>query len=115
MDLFGLISAPNPAKVKTETRPRAAHEVSLLNATANRVIDMEDMTGVSGSSGTPSTVEKSPLYFSNEDPSPLTTERTGITVFAPATQEIPVHTEGVSDPDPLSYAKPQPAPEQDVA
>ncbi|GJU28623.1 hypothetical protein Tco_1167244 [Tanacetum coccineum] len=26
MDLFNLISAPNPTKVKTETRPRAAHE-----------------------------------------------------------------------------------------
>nr|GEY07716.1 transposase (putative), gypsy type [Tanacetum cinerariifolium] len=47
MDLFSLISAPNPAKVKTETRPRAAHKVSLLTATANRVIDMEDMTGAS--------------------------------------------------------------------
>nr|GEZ69571.1 hypothetical protein [Tanacetum cinerariifolium] len=46
--------APNPAKVKIETRPRAAHEVSLLTTTANRVIDIEDMTGASGSSGTPS-------------------------------------------------------------
>nr|GEV84244.1 hypothetical protein [Tanacetum cinerariifolium] len=55
MDLFSLISAPNPAKVKIKTRPRAAHEVPLLIATANRVIDMEDMTGASGSSGTPST------------------------------------------------------------
>nr|GEZ76379.1 retrovirus-related Pol polyprotein from transposon TNT 1-94 [Tanacetum cinerariifolium] len=54
MDLFSLISAPNPAKVKIETRPRAAHEVSLLTTTANRVIDIEDMTGASGSSGTPS-------------------------------------------------------------
>nr|GEX59026.1 hypothetical protein [Tanacetum cinerariifolium] len=164
MDLFNLISAPNPAKVKTETRPRAAHEVPLLTATANRVIDMEDMTGASGSSGTPSTVEKSLLDFSNEDAPPLITEsigrkskgkmnclkelhqwgihRTrgkdyvashppqstlggkslafmgigaGTTVSAPATQEIPVHTEGVSDPDPLLYAKPRSAPEQDVA
>nr|GEX22918.1 transposase (putative), gypsy type [Tanacetum cinerariifolium] len=154
MDLFSLISAPNPAKVKTETRPRAAHEVPLLTATANRVIDMEDMTGASGSSGTPSTIEKSPLDFSNEDPPPLITESigaeeqgkcttqgaeegschlpppqstlgekslafmgigTGTTIFAPTTQEILVHTEGVSDLDPLSYAKPRPAPEQDVA
>nr|GEX52274.1 nucleic acid-binding, OB-fold protein [Tanacetum cinerariifolium] len=45
MDLFSLISAPNPAKVKTKTHPRAAHEVSLLTSTANRVIDIEDMTG----------------------------------------------------------------------
>nr|GEX43071.1 probable protein phosphatase 2C 49 [Tanacetum cinerariifolium] len=76
MNLFSLISAPNPAKVKTETRPRAAHEVPLLTATANPVIDMEDMIEASGSSGTPSTVEKSPLDFSNEDPPPLITERT---------------------------------------
>nr|GEW59249.1 hypothetical protein [Tanacetum cinerariifolium] len=77
MDLFSLIIVPNPAKVKIETLPRAAHEVPLLTATANRVIDMEDMTGMSGSSRTPSTVEKSPLNFSNEDPSLLITERTG--------------------------------------
>nr|GFB30311.1 hypothetical protein [Tanacetum cinerariifolium] len=74
MDLFSLISAPNPAKVKTETHPRAAYKVPLLTATANRVIDMEDMTGVSGSSGTPSTVEKLPLDFSYKDPTPMITE-----------------------------------------
>nr|GFD25051.1 hypothetical protein [Tanacetum cinerariifolium] len=42
MDLFNLFSAPNPSKVKTGLRPRAAHEVPLLTATASRVIDMED-------------------------------------------------------------------------
>ncbi|GJX63738.1 hypothetical protein Tco_0296638 [Tanacetum coccineum] len=42
MDLFNLISAPNPTKVKIGTRPRAAHEVPLLSVTVNRVIDMED-------------------------------------------------------------------------
>ncbi|GJV23076.1 hypothetical protein Tco_1375771 [Tanacetum coccineum] len=67
MDLFNLISAPNPTKVKTGTRPCAAHEVPLLTATANSVIVMEDATAASGSSGTPSTVEKSPLDFTNED------------------------------------------------
>nr|GEV51731.1 embryogenesis-associated protein EMB8-like [Tanacetum cinerariifolium] len=176
MNLFSLISAPNPAKVKTGTRPRAAHEVPLMTATANRVIDMEDMTGASGSSGTPSTVEKSQLDFSNEDPPSLITERirtkeqgqnessqgispienppgldktaanappkvlrkdhvashlsqstlegkslaamgiaTGSTVSVPATQETPVHAKGMSDLDPLSYANPPPAPEQDIA
>nr|GEY71921.1 reverse transcriptase domain-containing protein [Tanacetum cinerariifolium] len=48
MDLFSLISTPNPAKVKTETRPHATHKVSLLTATANRVIDMEDMASQRG-------------------------------------------------------------------
>ncbi|GJV79816.1 hypothetical protein Tco_1515686 [Tanacetum coccineum] len=70
MDLFSLIRNPNPFKVKTRTRPHAAHEVSLLTATANRVIDLEDPIVASGSSGTPSTVERSPLDFDNEDPAP---------------------------------------------
>nr|GEX44652.1 hypothetical protein [Tanacetum cinerariifolium] len=68
MDLFSLISTPNPAKVKIETRPRVAHKVLLLTATATRVIDMEDTAVASGSSGTPSAVEKSLLDFIDEDP-----------------------------------------------
>nr|GEX32658.1 hypothetical protein [Tanacetum cinerariifolium] len=75
MDLFSLINAPNPAKVKIKTRPRAANKVPLLTVTTNRVINMEDMTGTSGSSGAPSTVKKLPLDFSNEDPPLLITER----------------------------------------
>ncbi|GJY84494.1 hypothetical protein Tco_0497870 [Tanacetum coccineum] len=54
--------------VKTGTRPRAAHEVPLLTITANRVIDMEDITGTSESSRTPSTVEKSLLDFAERLP-----------------------------------------------
>ncbi|GKD12556.1 hypothetical protein Tco_1196963 [Tanacetum coccineum] len=91
MNLFNLISAPNPAKVKTGTRPRAAHEVPLLTATANRVIDM-DTTGASGSSGTPSTVVKSPLDFADEDLPPPNTEAVGTkeqTQEEPS-QEIPL-------------------------
>ncbi|GJV46279.1 hypothetical protein Tco_1430815 [Tanacetum coccineum] len=42
MDLFNLISAPNPLKVKTGIRPHAAHEVPLLTVTASRVIEMEE-------------------------------------------------------------------------
>ncbi|GKF97081.1 hypothetical protein Tco_0292902 [Tanacetum coccineum] len=67
IDLFNLINAPNPTKVKTGTRPRMAHEVPLLIATATRVIAMGDAIGLSSSLGTPSTLEKSPLDFSNED------------------------------------------------
>ncbi|GJX95107.1 hypothetical protein Tco_0349693 [Tanacetum coccineum] len=77
MDLFSLIHNPNPFKVKTETRPRVAHEVPLLTATANRVICMEDTTMASGSSGTPSTIEKLLLDFDNENPTPSTTEGIG--------------------------------------
>ncbi|GJU49111.1 hypothetical protein Tco_1218666 [Tanacetum coccineum] len=75
MDLFNLISAPNPAIVKTGTRQRTAHEVPLLTATASRVIDMEDVVATSTSSGTPAAIDKSPLDFSNEDPPPMITNQ----------------------------------------
>nr|GEW60183.1 hypothetical protein [Tanacetum cinerariifolium] len=66
MDLFNLIRAPNPTKVKTGSRPRTAHEVSLLTLTANRVVEMEDSAIATDSSGVPSTIERSPLDFANE-------------------------------------------------
>nr|GEX04555.1 putative transposase (putative), gypsy type [Tanacetum cinerariifolium]GEX15863.1 putative transposase (putative), gypsy type [Tanacetum cinerariifolium] len=66
MDLFNLIRAPNPTKVKIGSRPRTAHEVSLLTMTANRVIEMEDPGAATDSSGVPSTIERSPLDFANE-------------------------------------------------
>ncbi|GJS38675.1 hypothetical protein Tco_0563718 [Tanacetum coccineum] len=204
MDLFNLISAPNPFKVKTRIRPCAAHEVPLLTVTANRVIEMKDPRVASGSSGTPLTVERSPMDFDNENPvlsvtegtgaeeeaqdglaheeppketttttrvvqeavveeeidavEPLINKRrkqlrrkrgneevevnalpkvlrkdhasgpaqsttggktlasmgmeTGVPIITPTSQEIRVD---VSDPDPLSYAKPQSVPEQDIA
>ncbi|GKA43428.1 hypothetical protein Tco_0736152 [Tanacetum coccineum] len=202
MDLFNLISAPNPTKVKTGTRPRAAHEVPLLTVTASRVIDMEDPAAATESSGTPSTIEKSPLDFANENPSQQITEgdgtgdqvrdevsreipseenptttgvvpelekevavigprvnkrrrkrasdeadanappkvlrkdhaaarpeqsthggkslasiglEAGTTCVTPATQEALLGAKSVSDPDPLSYARPQPHPERDMA
>nr|GEZ27823.1 hypothetical protein [Tanacetum cinerariifolium] len=70
-----LISAPNPTKVKIETRPRAAHEMPLLTATPSRVIDMGDTAVASGSSGTPAAIEKSSLDFADEDPPQVSTER----------------------------------------
>ncbi|GJZ92985.1 hypothetical protein Tco_0665050 [Tanacetum coccineum] len=85
-----LISAPNLAKVKTGTRPRAAHEVPLLTATANRVIDMDTTRG-SGSSRTPSTMEKSLLDFADEDLPPPNTEgvRTEEQIQDDLSREIP--------------------------
>nr|GEU90097.1 hypothetical protein [Tanacetum cinerariifolium] len=56
MDLFNLISAPNPSKVKTGLRPRVAHEVPLLTAIARWMIDMEDPDATTESSGTPSVI-----------------------------------------------------------
>ncbi|GKB61173.1 hypothetical protein Tco_0917359 [Tanacetum coccineum] len=91
MNLFNLISSPNPTKVKTETRPRAAYEMSLLTANANCVIDIEDTVAASRSSETPSVVEKSPLDFSSEDPPPMITGRgeTKDQVPAVVSQEAP--------------------------
>nr|GEU39197.1 transposase (putative), gypsy type [Tanacetum cinerariifolium] len=66
MDLFSLIRSPNPTKVKTKSRPHAAHEVPVLTMTANRVIEMKDPAAATDSSGVPSTIEKSPLDFSSE-------------------------------------------------
>nr|GEX41616.1 hypothetical protein [Tanacetum cinerariifolium] len=67
MDLFNLIRASNPTKVKTGTRPRVAHEVPLLTVTASRVIEMEDPAAETDSSGVPSTIERSPMDFANEN------------------------------------------------
>nr|GEY56033.1 hypothetical protein [Tanacetum cinerariifolium] len=66
MDLFNLIRALNPTKVKIGSRPRAPHEVPLLTLTANRVVEMDDPAAVTDSSGLPSTIERSPLDFSLE-------------------------------------------------
>nr|GEY64024.1 L-ascorbate oxidase homolog [Tanacetum cinerariifolium] len=74
MDLFNLINAPNPSKLKTGLCPRAAFEVLLLTATVSRTIDMEDLDVATQSSGTPSAIEKC-LDFDNENPSlPMTEE-----------------------------------------
>nr|GEY74517.1 hypothetical protein [Tanacetum cinerariifolium] len=66
MDLFNLIRAPNPTKVKIESRPRTSHEVPLLTLTANQVIEMDDPAAATDSSGVPSTIERSPLDFALE-------------------------------------------------
>nr|GEV04939.1 transposase (putative), gypsy type [Tanacetum cinerariifolium] len=74
MDLFNLIRAPNPTKVKTGTCPRAAYKVPILTVTASRVIEMEDPAAEKDSSRVPSTIERSPLDFANENPSQQSTE-----------------------------------------
>nr|GEV58768.1 hypothetical protein [Tanacetum cinerariifolium] len=65
MDLFNLIRAPNPTKVKVGSRPRAPHEVPLLTLTAPCVIEMDE-PAATDSSGVPSTIERSPLDFAHE-------------------------------------------------
>nr|GEX37303.1 hypothetical protein [Tanacetum cinerariifolium] len=66
MDLFSLIRALNPTKVKTGSRPRAPHELPLLTLTAPRVIEMDEPAAATDSSGVPSTIERSPLDFAYE-------------------------------------------------
>nr|GEW27026.1 transposase (putative), gypsy type [Tanacetum cinerariifolium] len=66
MDLFNLIHAPNPTKVKTGSRPCAPHEVPLLTLTATRVIELDDPAAATDSSGVPSTIERSPLDFAHK-------------------------------------------------
>ncbi|GJR66811.1 hypothetical protein Tco_0012876 [Tanacetum coccineum] len=125
--------APNPTKVKTGTRQRAAHEVPLMTATASRVIKMVDVAELSTSSGTPSTVErgrrqrdageegpKAPAKVLRKDHDIARAEHsaregkslagmsvdTGLALYAQKTQEPPIATQTINDPNPLSYAKP---------
>ncbi|GJR42374.1 hypothetical protein Tco_1310477 [Tanacetum coccineum] len=96
MDLFNLISAPNPAVIKTGTRPRTAHEVPLLTVIASRQIDMDEPAATSESSGAPSTIERSPLDFSNENPSEQINEGDGAEDQGPETMASVVPPAGPS-------------------
>nr|GEY20794.1 hypothetical protein [Tanacetum cinerariifolium] len=93
MDLFSLIRAPNPTKVKTGSRPRATHEVPLLTVTVNQVIEMEDPAAATDLSGVPSIIERSPLDFSNEagakDPGTMAPE-------VPPPEDVPT-TKGIPE------------------
>nr|GFB05613.1 reverse transcriptase domain-containing protein [Tanacetum cinerariifolium] len=94
MDLFSLIRAPNPAKVKTGSRPRAPHELPLLTLTAARVMEMDEPAVATDSSGVPSAIEKSPLDFADE------AEASGRETAAPEMpppEEVPVTTAPGSD------------------
>nr|GFA07062.1 hypothetical protein [Tanacetum cinerariifolium] len=105
MDLFSLIRAPNPTKVKTGSRPRAPHELPLLTLTAPRVIKMDEPATATNSSGVPSTIESSPLDFDHEaeasgretvDPEMPPPEDVPITT-APGTDQA-VETDAVEPP-----------------
>nr|GFB56442.1 hypothetical protein [Tanacetum cinerariifolium] len=89
MDLFSLIRAPNPTKVKTGSRPRAPHELPLLTLTAHRVIKMDEPAAATDSSGVPSAIERSPLDFAYE------AEASGRETAAPEMpppEEVPITT-----------------------
>nr|GEU76598.1 hypothetical protein [Tanacetum cinerariifolium] len=105
MDLFNLICGPNPPKVKIGTSPYAAHKVPLLIVTASRVIEIEDSAVATDSSRVPSTIERSPLDFSNENPSQKSTgpEDQGQEVVA---REVPLPPRECDDHKSHSRGKP---------
>nr|GFC10839.1 hypothetical protein [Tanacetum cinerariifolium] len=89
IDLFNLIRAPNPTKVKTRSRPHVVHELPLLTLTAPRVIDMDEPTAATDSSGVLSTIERSPLNFAHK------AEASGKETAAPEMlplEEVPITT-----------------------
>nr|GEV21907.1 hypothetical protein [Tanacetum cinerariifolium] len=86
MDLFNLIRASNPTKVKTGSRPRAPHEVPLLTLIATRVIEMDDPAAATDSSGVPSTIERSPLDFALEAGA---SDQGTITPEMPPSEDVP--------------------------
>nr|GEW45279.1 hypothetical protein [Tanacetum cinerariifolium] len=75
--------------VKTESRPRAPHELPLLTLTAPRVIEMDEPAAATDSSGVPSAIERSPLDFAYE------VEASGRETAAPEMpppEEVPITT-----------------------
>nr|GEW06852.1 hypothetical protein [Tanacetum cinerariifolium] len=132
MDLFSLIHAPNPTKVKVGSRPRAPHEVHILTLTANRVIEMDDPATASDSSGVPPTIERSPLDFSLEAgasdqgtaasevppsgdvPAAAAPEPSQLGLASTTSMPEDAPTD-VSDPDPLCFADPLACLSADVA
>ncbi|GJV05463.1 hypothetical protein Tco_1343119 [Tanacetum coccineum] len=130
MDLFGLIRNPNP-KVKVGMRPRAAHEVPLLQATTSRVVNIEETPTISTSTETLSVMEKSPLDFVNVEQKVLTmgppvnrrrrkrnrgeTGSNAPSKVMRTERGTAADTQSVSEPEPLSFAVPRPTLEPDVA
>ncbi|GJT87993.1 hypothetical protein Tco_1069710 [Tanacetum coccineum] len=118
--------APNPTKVKTGIRPRAAHEVPLLIATTNRVIVMEDATVASEAATTTEVVQEPRLEKEVVAMGPPVNKRRRKRDKAEAEANSPPKVlrkdhapacpeQNVSDPKPLSYAKPHPYSQQDIA
>nr|GFB85322.1 hypothetical protein [Tanacetum cinerariifolium] len=109
IDLFSLIRAPNPTKVKVGSRSRAPHEVPLLTLTANRVIEMDDPDTSTDSLGFPSTIERSPLDFAHE----ARTSYQGTTALEmPPSEDVPATvTPGVGQAEEVAATDPPAATE----
>nr|GEY82068.1 hypothetical protein [Tanacetum cinerariifolium] len=118
IDLFNLIRAPNPTKVKTGTHPCDAHEVPLLTVTGNGMEDQGQKavalevpppenvmtTGVAPKAGQAEGIAATGPRSTIGGKS-LAAMRLGMgsTCPVPTSWDTPVD---VSDPDPLSFADP---------
>nr|GEV56807.1 transposase (putative), gypsy type [Tanacetum cinerariifolium] len=109
MDLFNLIRASNPTKVKTGSRSRTPHEVPLLTLTAHRVIEMEEPAAATDSSGVPSTIERSPLDFAHEAGD---SDQGTAAPEMPSSEDVPATTApGVGQAEETAMTDPLAAPE----
>ncbi|GJU17856.1 hypothetical protein Tco_1145822 [Tanacetum coccineum] len=128
MDLFSLIRNLNPFKVKTRTWPRVAHEVSLLTAMVSHVIAQERLahevplveTAITTEVVQEPVLEKEVTAIGppvnkrccqREYPWRESLVAMGLEVgstFTPVAQETSAGAKSISNPDPLSYAKPPP-------
>nr|GEU90183.1 putative reverse transcriptase domain-containing protein [Tanacetum cinerariifolium] len=109
MDLFNLIRAPNPTKVKVGSRPRAPHEIPLLTLAAPCVIEMDE-PAATDSSGVSSIKKRSRLDFAHEvgasdqgaaAPEIPLSEDVPATVASGAGQAEETATMDYADPQPL--------------
>nr|GEV17167.1 hypothetical protein [Tanacetum cinerariifolium] len=108
-DLFNLIRATNPTKVKTGSRPRASHEVPLLTLTATRVIEMDDPAAATDSSGVPSTIKRSSLDFALEAGA---SDRGTVAPEMPPSKDVPAaEVPGAGQAEETAATDPSAAPE----
>nr|GEX62644.1 transposase (putative), gypsy type [Tanacetum cinerariifolium] len=108
MDMFNLIRAPNPTKVKVRSHPRAPYEVPLLTLTAPRVIEM-DKPAATNSSDVPSTIERSPLDFAHEAGA---SDQGAAAPEIPSSEDVPtIVASGVGQAEKTATMDPPTAPE----
>nr|GEW18796.1 transposase (putative), gypsy type [Tanacetum cinerariifolium] len=112
MDLFSLIRAQNPTKVKTWSRPRAPHEVLFLTLIAARVIEMDEPAMETDSSGGTTALEVPPPEDVPATAVPEVGQSKGAVAAEPpvARESRKRGHDGIdatappNDPDPLSFA-----------
>nr|GFC50694.1 hypothetical protein [Tanacetum cinerariifolium] len=110
MDLFSLIRAPNPTKVKTGSRPRAPHELPLLTLTAPLEPPAVRESRKRGHEGIDVNAPPKSLRRDHADLQPSGSYRGGKSLAAMqlclasnvfVSEGVPAD---ISDPDPLAFA-----------